>query len=721
MSRRVVIAIYCCICLLLYFASDKETEYAAYYGKTAQAVLQVTSAPDVRENGTFYACKLLSFAGKEEKLSCCIRLFVNEDTGTFEYGDVLRTNITITEPDVARNAGNFDYKQYLLTQNIGATAKVSSVNSITWLRNQPESFLVAVSLQCKDRMLQALQNCMPNHGSSLTQAIFLGNKDGLDSEMTDTFSLAGVSHFMVASGSNAAFFILPFSFLLKKVGMKKQRRYVVEIILLFCYVAVAGFGIPIVRAGIMMSLKRLAFLVKRDYDSLIALLFSLTVLMIYNPYVIYSISLQLSFGAVLSMHWIHPGLKRWLASFRVGAYVSDKILSSVSLCIAVQLGTLPVLVNQFQMPSVLVVLANLLCAPFVELLLASGMMITALGLTGWSVVGKILGYGVYFLEELLQLMAEFFATLSKLQTWGIVYFEFWQIVIYYILLAGIIGIGRKGWNRIVAGLLCVFLLISSITWPTKELQITCVDVGQGECIYIETPSGQRYLVDCGSSSVSQVAEYRIMPFLKTEKVTRLTGIFLSHYDGDHISGLEKILEAYLVQCVFLPDGARGSAEEQLVLDLAARYDTAICYWKQGDAIWDGQVLIQCLHPTQNMVWKDSNALSMVLKVTYGEFDALLTGDLPLAQETTLLPLVGNCDVLKVGHHGSDTSSGEVFLKTVRPQVALISCGVKNRYGHPDREVLERLEQAGSEIYVTAEGGGVTVTTDGKNIVVTNFL
>ncbi len=683
--------------------------------------MQITGAPDVRENGTYYGCKLLSFNGEETNLSSCIRLFVKEDMGTFVYGDVLQSYITITEPDVARNPGNFDYKQYLLTLNIGATATVSSASEMTWMQNRPENVVMALSLQCRTAILKALQTCMPNGSSYLTQAIFLGNKDYLDDGITDAFSVAGISHFMAVSGAHAAFFLMPFSFLLKKVGMKKQRRYFVEILLLFCYVAIAGFGIPVVRAGVMMSLKRLAFLLKRDYDPLVSLLLALSILMVYNPYVIYSISMQLSFGAVLSMLWIQPVFRKWLTSFRVAAYISDKILGSVCLCLSVQLGTLPVLINQFQMPSVVTVLTNLFCAPFIELIMIGGIGITLLGLVQLSAVGKFLGYGVYFLGELVRLVAEYFADLGRLQTWRIASLDAWQILIYYVLLAGIIRIAHNGWKRFMAGILCAFLLLCSIQWPTRQLQLTCIDVGQGECIYLQTPSGHHYLIDCGSSSVGQVAEYRILPYLKTEKVTELTGIFLSHYDVDHISGLQAILEAYAVTYLFLPDVSATTTDEERILDLAVSYGTEVRYWKQGDAMKDGAVSMQCLHPVTSLNTEDSNALSMVLKVEYGEFDALLTGDLPIEAENEILNIVGNCDVLKVGHHGSGTSTGERFLEIVQPQIALVSCGENNRYGHPAQDVLDRLEQAGSQVYITAEGGALTVTTNGENIVVTNFL
>lgn len=683
--------------------------------------MQVWGEPNVREKGTYYACKLLSFDHADPELSGHIRLFIKGDTGRFVYGDVIKAVITVTEPDTARNPGNFDYKQYLLTLNIGATATVSDADAVEWLRHETGNIVVALSIQCRKAMLQAIRNCMPDTSSYLTEAIFLGDKSYLCDEVTDVFSAAGISHFMAVSGAHAAFFIMPFSLLMQKMGMKKQRRYVAEIVLLLCYVAVAGFGIPIIRAGIMMSLKRLAFLVKRDYDPLIALLLALSILMAYNPYVIYSVSMQLSFGAVLSMLWIQPVLKKWLTSFRVTEYIASKILDSICLCISVQLGTLPILVNQFQMPSVFVVLANLLCAPLVELLMMCGILITVLGLLKLILPGTLVGYGAYFLGEAVVGIAEYVARLSELQFRGIVYFDWWQLLLYYVLLAGVIWIRPKSGKRWAAVGVCIFLLVCSINWPTKELQLVCIDVGQGESIYVRTPGGRHYLIDCGSSSVSQVAEYRILPYLKTQKVTALDGVFLSHYDTDHISGIQAILETYEVAVLFLPDAMKDAEAAKDVMLLAETYGTEVRYWRQGDSMTDDEVSITCLHPYSDLQTEDANEISMVLKVEYGEFEALLTGDLPQTAEMEILNTVGQCDVLKVGHHGSASSTGEALLQTVQPQVALISCGINNRYGHPGKDVLERLEAVGSQIFVTAEEGAITVKTDGENIRVTNFL
>lgn len=702
-------------------ASDKAEEYIPYYQKSEEAVMQVVSEPDVRDTGTYYVCKPLSFGETEAALTCNLRLYIKGDTGSFVYGDVLKSVITVTEPDVARNPGNFDYKQYLLSLNIGATATVSSLDAVEWLRHEAGNIIVALSIQCRTAMLQAVRNCMPDTNSYLTEAIFLGDKSYLGEEVTDIFSAAGISHFMAVSGAHAAFFIMPFSLLMQKMGIKKQRRYIAEILLLLCYVAVAGFGIPIIRAGIMMSLKRLAFLVKRDYDQLVALLLALSILMAYNPYVIYSISMQLSFGAVLSMHWIQPVFKKWITSFRVTQYVAPKIVDSVCLCLSVQLGTLPVLVNQFQMPSVFVVLANLLCAPLVELLMLCGILITVLGLLKVTFLGTLVGYAAYFLGDVVVEIAGYVAKLSELQSWGIIYFHTWQLLLYYVLLAGVIWIRSKGWKHCAAAGLCIFLFVCSMTWPTKTLQMTCIDVGQGESIYIRTPSGNHYLIDCGSSSVGQVAEYRILPYLKTQKVTALDGIFLSHYDADHISGIQAILEIYEVAVLFLPDAMSGSADGADLVGLAEQYGTEIRYWQQGDGLTDATVQFTCLYPYSGLKKEDANAMSMVLKVKYGAFEALFTGDLPMESEANISEKAGTCDVLKVGHHGSASSTGVALLQTVQPQIALISCGVNNRYGHPDEDVLERLEAADCQIFITAECGAVTVKTNGENIRVTNFL
>ena len=303
------------------------------------------------------------------------------------------------------------------------------------------------------------------------------------------------------------------------------------------------------------------------------------------------------------------------------------------------------------------------------------------------------------------------------------------------------------------GVLCA-LLVLTIRLP-EGLQITMVDVGQGDCIYLQEESGVHMLIDGGSSDRSEVAAYQIIPFLKYEGVSRLDAVVVTHPDDDHISGIRTMLEdaggdGIFVETLYLPDvGEAGRNRAYLELeDLAEAAGIPVRYIGTGDRLHFGKVMLTCMNPEKGWNTADTNAYSTVLYLTYGTFSALFTGDLEGGGERRVTELLGTrhpgaerdapaqsffgrkdaiqagtsgITLLKTAHHGSGNSTGDLFLRQTAPAIALISSGRGNRYGHPHKELLERLEQYGCIIYGTQQSGAVTVRVKGRGVKVEAFL
>ena len=290
---------------------------------------------------------------------------------------------------------------------------------------------------------------------------------------------------------------------------------------------------------------------------------------------------------------------------------------------------------------------------------------------------------------------------------------------------------------IPVGICWGFLLLGAVilAWRFRpELQVTFLDVGQGDCIFLQAEDGTSYLTDGGSSSVSKVGKYRMIPFLKYQGASQIKAVFVSHADSDHCNGIAELLEqaeleGIMVENLVLPDLAdecRSSGYEELV-DLAGQNGITVQFLHEGQQFQDGELLFQCLHPSKGYRAEDLNETSMVLLVTYREFSMLLTGDVQgageehLTQELQAWKEPGVTDhaqtdltILKAAHHGSKNSTSEEFLKAANPKLAIISCGEGNRYGHPHEETLERLEKADIPWFCTKDYGAITVTVDGKS-------
>ena len=330
---------------------------------------------------------------------------------------------------------------------------------------------------------------------------------------------------------------------------------------------------------------------------------------------------------------------------------------------------------------------------------------------------------------------------------------------------------------IPVGICWGFLLLGVVilTWRFRpELQVTFLDVGQGDCIFLQTEDGVSYLTDGGSSSVSKVGKYRMIPFLKYQGASQIKAVFVSHADSDHYNGIAELLEQAELEGIRvenlvltdIADECRSEGYEELV-ELAGQNGITVQLLHEGQQLQDGELLFQCLHPSKGYRAEDLNETSMVLLVTYREFSMLLTGDVQGAGEEHLtqelqdwkepgvtqmqdvIRISGEEEsmeeqsiederieeqieekrpqnkmganhteteltILKVAHHGSKNSTSEEFLKAANPKIAIISCGKGNRYGHPHEETLERLDKVDVPWFCTKDYGAITVTVDDKS-------
>jgi competence protein ComEC len=273
-----------------------------------------------------------------------------------------------------------------------------------------------------------------------------------------------------------------------------------------------------------------------------------------------------------------------------------------------------------------------------------------------------------------------------------------------------------------------FCLIFLIPGSSKSFSMTMLDVGQGECIFLHTATGKNILIDGGSTSVSNVGQYRILPFLKSQAIRTVDYVIVTHGDEDHVSGLEEILSkedgGIAVRYLILPDVADKEQEEYAALaELAGKNHIPVGYISDGWRLAEGEMTISCLNPVSGFSSDSANAESVTLSLLYRGLSCLLTGDLEKEGEDHVEELLRTSrknygapeeyTILKVAHHGSKNSTSREFLEQVSPRFALISCGKNNRYGHPHGDLLERLQETDTQVMRTDEMGAVQICISGK--------
>lgn len=260
----------------------------------------------------------------------------------------------------------------------------------------------------------------------------------------------------------------------------------------------------------------------------------------------------------------------------------------------------------------------------------------------------------------------------------------------------------------------VFLSVNLFEKP--ELRVAFLDVGQGDAILITSPTGAQMLIDGGKDrSVLRELSKQMNPLDRTIEV-----VVETHPDADHIGGLPYVLQHYHVGAYISP-GVKNDTNQTLALVDAVKKEPGMkaVYARRGMQIdLGGEAYADVLFPDRDISGIETNTGSVVMRLVYGNTEFMLTGDSPETIENYLVSLDGNTlqsDVLKAGHHGSRTSSGEAFLEAVNPSVVVISAGKKNSYGHPHEEVVERVEKKGAKIFSTLGEGAVVVSSDGTKL------
>ncbi len=565
--------------------------------------------------------------------------------------------------------------------------------------------------------------CYDAQDASVMKAMLLGEKGTLDAELKELYQQNGIIHILAISGLHLSVIGMGCHKLLKKMRLPNVVNITLTIGLMYCYGTMTGMGISMFRAYLMFAIHLCAKVVGRTYDLLTAVTVAAIVILVQQPLYLKHSGFLFSFGAICGIGIFLPAVQENL----FGKSKTEKMLLSG---VAISVSTLPVyLIFYYEFPpySVLLNLIVIPCMTFVLLCGLSGIGLASILLP----LGEAAAYPVHLFLTFYEKCCDICLKLPD-NRWVTGCPKPWQIILFL----GILGL-LVGWNRRLPklyfwqGVLCALLALT-IKLP-QGLQITMVDVGQGDCIYLTEDSGVHILIDGGSSNQNNVADYQMMPYLKYEGVSHLDAVVVTHPDSDHISGIRTLLEemgtsGISVGVLYLPDvGAGGRNESYHELEyLAKSADVPIRYIGAGDVLQCGEIMLTCLHPKKGWNTTDINAYSTVLYLTYGNFTALFTGDVEGAGEKMVLEVVEdkslhNITLLKVAHHGSKNSTEETFLRSVGPEIALISSGRNNRYGHPHKELIERLEDCGCLIYRTQESGAVTVRVRGGKVKVSEYV
>lgn len=698
--------------------------------KTTRTVIYLKKAILIRSGSTKnYPIRNIKCTGKEEKIN------------SLREGMHVRLEGMLVLPELPRNPGQFNRRIYESGKKIDFYLENPTVLEV---KEQRSGVREVVEIW-KTEMMNRCEKIYPDEEAGILEAMLFGEKSELSGDIKELYQAAGISHVLVISGLHISLLALAVAGILRRLGFPMPVWVILSVGVLAGYGILIGQPTTAVRALLMFFVLQGARLLGRSYDLLSALAFAGILMLLDNPDLILDGGCRLSFCAVIGVGWYVSEKNKIFRS--IGEKEKRKnrgkggkgssagaILENIRAGWYLWLFTLPVMLDTFYQVSVVGLLWNLVAIPLLPVIIASGGL--GVVLAGWNIfLGSLAGSPAY---GMLQLYQEIGNISEKLpvgmwtpgQPSKPVIAGYYLVIFLLVLVEKQLIKREKRWKirKIFPGMeLCsmlLLLLLMAHPWQQRE-KITFLDVGQGDASLLQS-GGQTLLLDGGSTSQKNVGTYVILPYIKQQGISCLEAVVLTHTDQDHINGVTEVLEEgkkgwLTVKNLMYPYWMEGTEQGKQLKKLAEEAGASCRKIRAGDRLTIGKAEAVVLYPKEQEKIEEPNAGSLVLFWKWEGVRAMFTGDLPEEKERELLQNLPACEILQVGHHGSATSTCREFLEQVQPSLAVISCAMKNRYGHPSPDTVDRLKKTGCEIRYTMKSGAITIRKRGREVLVTEYL
>jgi len=668
------------------------------------------------------------------------------------YGDVLRVTGKLETPPQFED---FDYRSYLARQGIYSVMYYPKIEILD--RGQGfKPFQRLYSL--RENLSQSLARALPEPQGSLAQGILLGIRSSIPDSVSQAFSRTGTAHLLAISGLHIGI-IIGMLLSLGILVFGRQRSIYIWLALLgiWLYALLTGMRPPVIRGAIMGSLFLLAESLGRQRSAITALAFAAAVMVGIKPQILWEVSFQLSFLAMAGLVFLYPHFQVWgrnsvafmFGNREVMVTTGDMVVDGFAVSLAAILAVWPIIAYNFGIVSLVSLPATFFAILALPAIIVSSALVAFVGLFAPVIAQFVAWLAWLFLSYLLLVVYGFDAL--PFSSFQVSVIPIWQIWGYYIALAAvIIFISRRkqlttSFSRLALGmkkisgdivkpqsrllkkwLIPLLLIIAVLVWsvaltmPDDKLHVTFIDVGQGDAILIQTPNHQNILVDGGPDPQKINLELsKKLPFWN-----RTIDLMVSTQpQADHVTGLVEVLQRYEVKRVFEPGVSYNSSIYHEWLKLVENKEIRHEIARAGQEIDLGNgIKMEVLNPQARLfegTTSDVDNNGMVLRLNWGEVSFLFTADIRQEAEFELIKQRANLKsaVLKIAHHGSKTSTMPQFLVVVDPELAVVSVGADNKFGHPSPEVVERLVASLGEnkLYRTDKDGTIEFITDGEKL------
>ncbi len=622
---------------------------------------------------------------------------------------------------LARNPGQFNARNYYRMNGLVGRIYPRSAKDIVGLKrddgfNLKRSLIQPIRVFVREKTGALLGGDV----SGLARAMVLGERSGINRAMNENFMNSGTIHILSVSGLHIGFLTGILVAIASVLRVPRRLRFFIIAPLLIGYAFVVGMGPSVVRAVIMAIVVLFGLFLQRKSNLINSLGFAALIILTFAPSQLFSPGFQLSFAAVLSIAFFYD---RMVTSVRrshpkiAELPWMNSLVSASFLTIAATLGTVPLSVFYFERVSLVGVLANLLIVPLSGLFTSMAFTFLAFSLLSSALASiyagatQVIGFMILWLNSIF---GSWSASIVRIND-SVMMFS----ALYLLWLVAVFLFGKKSiLKKIVFAVLLGgnLILYAPLLATRTEARLYVLDVGQGDAIFIELPNGKNMLIDAGMKFGGNDAGSRvIIPFLRKKGIDHIDYFVVTHLHSDHVGGAASVLRNMKISNFIYPEQYSGSNTWKTTLASAEALKIPSRFARAGMILDSGAThRIYVLHPNGKYVGRGGKSYrskfndgSIVLKVCLDSESALLCGDIEKGVEHELTMVYRGflaSRILKVAHHGSETSSSEEFLDFVQTRYGVISVGAGNRFGHPSAKVIERMTQRGMSAWRTDSSG-----------------
>lgn len=654
------------ITIIIFIITLLYTNYYPFkskYTKDDKEFIGIVTKYEVKED------KITIEIKAKEKLLITYK-YQDKEFNNLSYGDKIKVKGTLITPSKNTNQNTFNYQKYLYYKKIYYLVEATSINKIANNNN----YLYTI----KNTLYQKIDKLKSSN--YIKTLLFCDNT--LSKEIKESYRINGISHLFSVSGMHINFFVSIIYLYLNKITYNKRIKYLITNIFIITYLILFPSS-SLLRSAVMSILYSINYLLKLKIKKIDILLLTLGVSLLINPFIIYDLGYIYSYTITFFLVLSSSTLKK-----------KNKINKIIYISLLSFLVSIPITIyNSFEI-NIISILLNIILVPIISIII--------LPLTILTYIFPILDSILYLFTNTLETISLF---ISKINITKIIFPKpsLLIIVLYYIIFL------LSYQNKKYFYLNIILLIIIYISpYLNSNFEVVMFEVGEADCHLIKYPYNKNtILIDTGKNEYKIKNE--VIPYLKSIGIKKIDYLIITHGDEDHIGGSITLINNFQVKNVILNKGTFTDLEKELIKNLNKK---KIPYQININKINLSNHTIYLLNNTK---YNNENDNSIITYFTYQKYKFLYMGDASITTEDNLLENynLNNISILKVGHHGSNTSSSKDFISQINPSISLISVGENNIYHHPNKEVINNLSK--SRIYRTDINNMVKLTINSKGI------